>query len=719
MIKMELCSPSKRKLSALETKVLSRGNAFPNPSALPFSFFSNQSSSFARGELSLQRCLSCGNEFETDLISICPACKSKLVHSVDTFPDFIAEPFEISGAVTDFSVGLYNRVAAYQMPVKTNRDKLASATNWRKPLFDAISKHGEFAPSLFNSFVSICENKNYFEALEAVQSASKRLRSHNLNATMSESDIKELAKVKSENLSKSLATVNNDDKRFELAKTFLAHLGLSFEPEQVKRAQLKGELHSLVNRASDEHWLRRQLKRRFLCIVENVARDLNLVHKRKQAYCSDFTLTRFRQRQADNLEALQNTIAVDEDDLDNAFSLSELSDKSVSNPEIRRAEMFVRLKGFEQIASELGHSSVFTTVTAPSSFHAVSNGKSNPKYLVANCPDPTKAHDHLMGVWANFRKSMDKLKIKFYGMRIVEPHHDATPHHHMLIFSLPEHTQIIVSELHRLSLFVDPDEKGANQYRFDVEYIDPKKGSAIGYVAKYISKSVDGAHIEKDLTTDLNGSTAAEKIVAWSRVHGIRQFQFFGGPSVTVWREMRRLREEIKEGDAMFVGLDSNQQYLLEKVRRSADEGDWGAFCYAMGGIFVKRADQTVKAHYSVPAAIDKLFQSSEFAKTRFGDAAHARVNGIMFEGVFRATRFKNWKLINKEEYVRARKQIMDGVVDMFDVLEREREYQFMAERNFQEYEAMVQEYEDLQALMFSADDFAPADEVRAQVLNH
>jgi hypothetical protein len=710
----------KRKISAFEAGIVSRGMAFPNPSALSYSSYSKSVTAAARCGLSVHSCLSCGFEFESSSIAPCRACGSNVVYSIDSFlSDNQPKPFEVSNAVTDFSVGLYNRVAAYQLPVVTAKDRALLSTNWRKPVFDVVSKHGEFAPSLFNSFVSICENKNYFEALEAVESASKRLRSHNLSVTMSESDIKELAKVKSQNLSKLLASISDEQKRFELSVTFLADLGLSFEPEQVKRANVKGELSSLVNRAADEHWLRRQFKRRFLRIVENVARDLNLVHKRKQAYCSDFTLNRFRQRQSDNLEALQNTIAVDEDDSSNAFSLSELSDKSVSNPVIRRAEMFVRLKGFEQVANELGHSAVFTTVTAPSSFHAVSGGRSNPKYIAANRPDPTKAHDHLMGVWSHFRKSMDKLKIKFYGMRIVEPHHDATPHHHMLIFSLPEHTQIIVSELRRLALLVDGDEKGAEKYRFDVEFIDKNKGSAIGYVAKYISKSVDGANIDKDVTTDLSGSVAAEKIVTWSRVNAIRQFQFFGGPSVTVWREMRRLREEIKEGDAMFVGLDAGQHYLLEKVRVAADEGDWGAFCLAMGGIFVKRADQTVKAHYSVPAAIEKLFESSGFAKTRFGDAAHARVNGIMFEGVFRATRFKNWKLVNKEEYVRARKQIMDGVVDVFDVLEREREYERMAEKNFQEWESMVQEYEELQALMFSVDDFSPVGEAHALVMNH
>lgn len=707
---------------SLYTNMARKAALRPVPSALSSCMIGEALESFSRGELTYQICLSCGHEFESDKLCACPSCHSKTVYSSDDFsPEPLPPVFEVSDSHSDFVSGIYNRLAAFDFPVRNSAEREASQTNWRKPVFDIVRRHGDFAPTMLNSFITICSKQSYLDGVRAVESASQRLKSLNLNVTMTESEVKELARVKSQNLRRRLSTITDGEASFEAAQHFLAHLGLSFDELLIKQKRASGELFSLVNRACDEHWLGRQLRRRFLRIVENVARDLGVVHKGKQAYCSDYALTRHRQRQSDNLEVLENTIAVDDDDQSNAFSLSELSRKSISNPEIRRAEMFVRLKGFEQIAQELGHVAVFTTVTSPSRFHAVSNGVLNPKFIAADRPIPEDAHRHLMGVWSNFRKSMDKAGIKFYGMRIVEPHHDATPHHHMIIFALPTDIEFIVTELRRFSLLDCPDEKGAQEYRFKSENIDPKRGSAVGYVAKYISKSVDGQHIDKDRSTSLDGVDAAERIVTWSRVQGIRQFQFFGGPSVTVWREMRRLREQIAEGDAVFTQLNSDEHYLLEKVRRSADEGDWGAFCMAMGGIFVRRADQTVKTHYAVPAVFSKLFESGAFSKTRFGDAAHARVNGVMFQGIFKATRFKSWKLINKEEYVKARNQVMDGVVDIFDVLELEREYQRMAEADYAEYERHIQEYEELQALWLDAiaNEDAPTSEASALVLRH
>ncbi|MCL9783234.1 replication endonuclease [Vibrio sp. S4M6] len=565
-----------------------------------------------------------------------------------------------------------------------------------------FKRNGEFCKDMLRAYSDVCQQKDSVEAIRQLHAAHARLTRHGYSSAMADDDIRRLADTKSRQFLKSVRTLPTVNEQFEKVVELLADLGLAFTEAAIKKATDNDELFSLVNRALDENWLVRQLRRKCAYEVEQVARDLALVQRSKQIYCSDFSLNRHRDRRNSNDIALDNTVAFDEDNPDNWFTLKELSDKSVSNPSLRRGEMFVRLRGFEEIAQESGHDAVFITTTAPSRFHAVSKGSLNQNWIDAGKPDAKCAHQHLMSVWQQLGKTLAQHDIKLYGMRIVEPHQDGTPHHHLLLFLDRKHTKFVVSEFRRLSLKDSPKEAGASQYRFKCEHIDWSKGSAVGYVAKYVSKNIDGAHISSDKGSNLNGLDAAERVVTWSRLNNIRQFQFIGGPSVTVWRELRRLREEFQEDDAMLTDLSEPEHFLLEKVRRSADEGDWKAFCYAMGGVLVKRKDQTVKVQYSVPDTIQKLLVSGEFTPTRFGDMAQARVNGLLFRDIFLATRFRRWKVENKEQFLRAQRGIMTNVVDYFDALEREQEYQRMADERYHEYEQYVQRCEELQALIYS-----------------
>lgn len=64
----------------------------------------------------------------------------------------------------------------------------------------------------------------------------------------------------------------------------------------------------------------------------------------------------------------------------------------------------------------------------------------------------------------------------------------------------PESIEPLRQVFLRYALQEDADEVGARQRRFTWKDIDEEKGSAVGYIAKYISKNIDAYGIDEDET---------------------------------------------------------------------------------------------------------------------------------------------------------------------------------------------------------------------------
>lgn len=347
-----------------------------------------------------------------------------------------------------------------------------------------------------------------------------------------------------------------------------------------------------IARMTCEQWWRRALRRSQARALEREAIALGYVHKAQEIYASSITVERRTQQRKRNASLLAETAAVNLD-TGELYTLAELAAKSVANPTIRRGELMVRINGFERMAKTLNHVAEFITLTAPSQYHpkTSSGGQvvDNPKYR-DHTPRDTNAY--LNALWQRIRAKLQRQGVRVYGFRMVEAHHDGTPHWHLLLFVDQAKLQLLRDTFTEHALRVDADEPGAKTNRIKFVSIDPTRGSAAGYVAKYIAKNIDqgGYQVQGDIQgQNWQGVTASHRIEAWASTWGIRQFQQIGGPPVGVWRELRR------------TVRDPSMTPELAAAVAAADQGDWAGYLAAMGGPTVERRNLPIRVAYTRP----------------------------------------------------------------------------------------------------------------------
>ena len=449
-------------------------------------------------------------------------------------------------------------------------------------------------------------------------------------------------------------------------------------------------LDGIAARLGDGGFCRRKLRAAAAEQAEAVQRnDLNRVHRRAAPYASDAAVKRRREARARTTALLQSLEMINE--LGQQFSLEALMEKTNANPAIRRAELMVRIAGFEEVARANGDIGEFFTLTCPSRFHRAHarSGAPNAKFSGAT---PRDGAAYLQRVWARIRTALADADIGVYGFRVAEPHHDGTPHWHGLLFLKPENRREFrrIVALHacredaaelglkyfpsRRALLQKAREVQAEQkiwrekagkkadtlaeiskgwqleadfwadaksrvYHFvnarvDFKAIDWSRGTAAGYIAKYIAKNIDGKNAQGESVGEdyevegMGAIESAERVQAWASTWRIRQFQQIGGVPVGVWRELRRL-------DAASLEEDSE----LTRAACAADAGDWGKFVMIMGGAVMRRDERPLQ-----------LYKERPMGGNKYGEEMPAATRGVVevSSGMVKISRQHEWRMVQK-----------------------------------------------------------------------
>jgi hypothetical protein len=204
-----------------------------------------------------------------------------------------------------------------------------------------------------------------------------------------------------------------------------------------------------------------------------------------------------------------------------------------------------------------------------------------------------------------------------YGFRVAEPHHDGCPHWHALLWFTTEGEAVQAVRAigkHWLSdggaVLGLPDaenvmafrgapgthhEQGALKNRLNIKRM--VKGGAAGYMAKYVAKNIGhfdvGVHLD-GMVVDTRDVPGWKRVDAWAATWGIRQFQAIGQPSVTVWRELRRVTSDQIE-TARVTGDKVAWQAWGAVQRVGEVMACWRRYMQAQGGPCLKRGDYALQ----------------------------------------------------------------------------------------------------------------------------
>jgi hypothetical protein len=238
----------------------------------------------------------------------------------------------------------------------------------------------------------------------------------------------------------------------------------------------------------------------------------------------------------------------------------------------RASKTYTRLKGLDTFCGKLGLKGFFVTITLPGKYHPnPANGKRS-----WDGSTPVDAHKRLQDTWRSFQKRYGESGGKVFGVRVEEPHDDACPHWHALIYIEPEREADFLSRMQAAF---------GTGCATKIVAIDRSLGSGASYLTKYINPHF----VKNDDMSSLNNPKAKKAALydAYRATWGSRSIQYFDIPgSSTLWDELRRVRPK----SAQFKQLSEEGKRLHDYATSSPpDYGDFLLLLHEMNADIEKR----------------------------------------------------------------------------------------------------------------------------------
>lgn len=342
--------------------------------------------------------------------------------------------------------------------------------------------------------------------------------------------------------------------------------GQEMTTAEADAAGLEWDYHPDLQRRLDPAWWTTRIRSEITEACLLLSAHLGIVGHGRALYVDDHILGRHRDRQAANAAMAAATVMRSGDDE------VLLADIIKASQDAALARVYAQCLGMQHLGEEAGLVPVFLTITLPGEWHA--NPKAKRRKGKWNGKSARAARAQLVKDWQTYMRRL-RGKVIVFGLRVIEPHQDGTPHLHAMVWVAPDDLPNVYRTLRR-TFGAAPRAKAV---RISAKHKNAAKPSS--YLLKYILKTMTA--------TDDEDADAKEAHKAWASAVKARRWELIGCASgiQRTWQtvyDWRKLPQEARASEAMRTALEAMRAADAARAAQDDSAPHWAAAMRALIG---------------------------------------------------------------------------------------------------------------------------------------